>query len=62
VCRCLSLHTPLFRRTKIEEVIKTFNAVSADAAKLEVFCEMTKVMDAMGAQSTHVSAIVATQC
>jgi hypothetical protein len=33
---------------KIEEVIKTFNAVSSDAAKLKIFCEMTKAMDAMG--------------
>jgi hypothetical protein len=33
---------------KIEEVIKTFNAVSTDAKRLKIFCEMTKVMDAMG--------------
>jgi hypothetical protein len=33
---------------KIDEVIKTFNAVSADTAKLKIFCDMTKAMDAMG--------------
>jgi hypothetical protein len=49
-CVAVSLCTrPCFAASpKIEEVIKTFNAVSADAAKLEIFCEMTKVMDAMG--------------
>jgi hypothetical protein len=33
---------------KIEAAVKTFQAVSADAGKLKTFCEMTKVMDAMG--------------
>jgi hypothetical protein len=33
---------------KIEEVIKTFNGVSADAERLKIFCDMTKAMDAMG--------------
>jgi hypothetical protein len=32
---------------KIEEIVKTFKAVSADAGKLKIFCEMTKAMDAM---------------
>jgi hypothetical protein len=33
---------------KTEAAVKTFKAVGADAAKLKTFCEMTKVMDAMG--------------
>jgi hypothetical protein len=33
---------------KIEAAIKTFNAVGADSGKLKIYCEMTKVMDAMG--------------
>jgi hypothetical protein len=33
---------------KIETAVKTFKAVSADAGKLKIFCDMTKVMDAMG--------------
>ena len=32
----------------IETMIKTFHAVSTDAAKLKIFCEMKKVMDARG--------------
>ena len=32
----------------IEAMIKTFQAVSTDAAKLKIFCEMKKVMDARG--------------
>jgi hypothetical protein len=33
---------------KIEEVVKTFDRVRADAKKLKIFCEMKKVMDARG--------------
>jgi hypothetical protein len=29
-------------------MVKTLNAVGADAGKLKTFCEMTKAMDAMG--------------
>jgi hypothetical protein len=49
-CVALSLGIcPCFAASpKIEEVIKTFNAVGSDAAKLKIFCEMTKAMDAMG--------------
>jgi hypothetical protein len=32
----------------IEAMIKTFQAVSTNAAKLKIFCEMKKVMDARG--------------
>lgn len=33
---------------KVEAAVKIFKAVSADAGKLKIFCEMTKAMDAMG--------------
>jgi len=33
---------------KVEAAVKTFKAVSVDSGKLKTFCDMTKVMDAMG--------------
>jgi hypothetical protein len=30
-----------------EEMVRIFNAVGTDAGRLKIFCEMTKVMDAM---------------
>jgi hypothetical protein len=41
-CPCLAASP------NVEAIVKSFNEVSADAGKLKVFCEMTKVMDAMG--------------
>jgi hypothetical protein len=32
---------------KVEAAVKIFKAVSTDAGKLKIFCEMTKAMDAM---------------
>src|ERR1700680_2691283 len=32
----------------VEAAVKTFSAVGADAGKLQIFCEMTKAIDAMG--------------
>jgi hypothetical protein len=43
-CPCLAASP------KTEAVIKTFNAVIADAGRLKIFCEMTKAMDARGDQ------------
>jgi hypothetical protein len=50
ICIAIALGVcPSFAATaKVEEVIKAFNAVGTDAAKLRTFCEMTKAMDAMG--------------
>lgn len=49
-CVAVSLGScPCFAASpKIEGMVNTFKAVSADAGKLKTFCEMTKVMDAMG--------------
>jgi hypothetical protein len=50
LCVAVSLGScPCFAASpKIEAMIKTFNAVGADSAKLKIFCDMTKTMDAMG--------------
>jgi hypothetical protein len=45
----IALCAPCFAAgPKVEAMIKTFNAVGADARKLKIFCEMTKVMKARG--------------
>lgn len=45
---CLLAQPALAASPKIDAAVKTFKAVGANPAKLKTFCEMTKVMDAMG--------------
>jgi hypothetical protein len=44
----LAASPALAASAKIDAAVKTFRAVSADPAKLKIFCEMKKVMDAAG--------------
>jgi len=45
---CLAAQPVLAASPKIDAAVKTFKAVAANPAKLKTFCDMTKVMDAMG--------------
>lgn len=45
---CLAAQPALAASPKIDSAVKTFKAVAADPGKLRTFCEMSKVMDAMG--------------
>jgi hypothetical protein len=48
VAVCLAAAPTFAASPKIDAAVKTFKAVSADPAKLKTFCDMSKVMDAMG--------------
>ncbi len=48
VAVCVAVAPALAAAPKIEAAVKTFKAVSADPAKLKIFCEMSKAMDAAG--------------
>ena len=48
VAVCLAAAPAFAASPKVDAAIKTFKAVSADPAKLKTFCDMSKVMDAMG--------------
>ncbi len=48
VAVCLAAGPAFAASPKVESAIKAFKAVSADPAKLKTFCDMSKVMDAMG--------------
>jgi hypothetical protein len=45
---CLAFAPAHAAAPKIEAAVKVFKAVAADPAKLKVFCDMSKAMDAMG--------------
>ena len=45
---CLAASPALAASPKVEAAVKAFKAVAADAGKLKIFCDMTKVMDAAG--------------
>jgi len=45
---CLAAQPVLAASPKVDAAVKTFNAVAADPGKLKTFCDMSKVMDAMG--------------
>ena len=48
VAVCLAAAPAFAASPKVDAAIKVFKAVSADPAKLKTFCDMSKVMDAMG--------------
>src|SRR5437868_1228466 len=48
VAVCLAAAPAFAASPKVDAAIKTFKAVSADPAKVKTFCDMSKVMDAMG--------------
>jgi hypothetical protein len=48
VAACLAAAPGLAASPKIDAAVKTFKAVSADPAKLKIFCDMSKAMDAAG--------------
>jgi|SoimicmetaTmtLAB_FD_contig_31_19265724_length_524_multi_1_in_0_out_0_1 hypothetical protein len=48
VAVCLAAAPVLAASPKIDAAVKTLKAVSADPAKLKIFCDMSKVMDAAG--------------
>ena len=48
VAVCLAAAPDLAASPKIDAAVKTLKAVSADPAKLKIFCDMSKVMDAAG--------------
>ncbi len=48
VAVCLAAAPAFAASPNVDAAIKTFKAVSADPAKLKTFCDMSKVMDAMG--------------
>ena len=48
VAVCLAAAPAFAASPKVESAIKVFKGVSADPAKLKTFCDMSKVMDAMG--------------
>ena len=52
VAVCLAAAPAFAASPKVDAAIKTFQAVSADPAKLKIFCEMTKAMDAAGEKPT----------
>jgi hypothetical protein len=48
VAACVATAPAFAASPKIDAAVKTFKAVSADPAKLKIFCEMSKAMDAAG--------------
>jgi hypothetical protein len=48
VAACLAAAPVVAASPKVDSAIKVFKAVSTDPAKLKTFCDMSKVMDAMG--------------
>ena len=48
VAVCLATVPALAASPKIDAAVKTFKAVGGDPGKLKTFCDMSKVMDAMG--------------
>ena len=48
VAVCLAAAPAFAASPKVDAAIKVFQAVSANPAKLKTFCDMSKVMDAMG--------------
>jgi hypothetical protein len=48
VAVCLAAAPVLAASPKIDAAVKTLKAVDADPAKLKIFCDMSKVMDAAG--------------
>jgi hypothetical protein len=52
VAVCLAVAPVLAASPKVDAAIKTFKVVSADAAKLKIFCDMSKAMDAAGDKPT----------
>jgi hypothetical protein len=48
VAVCLAAAPAFAASPKVDAAIKTLKAVSADPAKLKTFCDMSKVMNAMG--------------
>jgi hypothetical protein len=44
----LAASPSLAASAKVDAAVKTFRAVSADPAKLKIFCEMKKTMEAAG--------------
>jgi len=45
---CVAAAPAFAASPKIDAAVKTFKAVSADPAKLKIFCDMSKAMDAAG--------------
>jgi len=48
VAVCLAAAPAFAASPKVDAAVKTLKAVSADPAKLKTFCDMSKVMNAMG--------------
>jgi hypothetical protein len=48
VAVCLATAPALAASPKIDSAVKTFKAVSGDPAKVKIFCDMSKAMDAAG--------------
>jgi hypothetical protein len=48
VAVCLATAPAFAASPKIDAAVKTFKAVSADPAKVKLFCDMSKAMDAAG--------------
>ena len=48
VAVCLAAAPAFAASPKVDAAVKTLKAVSADPAKLKTFCDMSKVMSAMG--------------
>jgi len=52
VAVCLVAHPVLAASPQVDAAIKTFKAVAADPAKVKIFCDMSKAMDAAGDKPT----------
>ena len=50
VAACLATGSAVAASPKVDAAVKTFKALSADPAKVKVFCEMSKAMDEAGDQ------------
>ena len=55
VAACLAAAPAFAASPKIDAAVKTFKTVSADPAKLKIFCEMSKAMDAAGEKADAAS-------
>jgi hypothetical protein len=48
VAACLAAGPAVAASPKVDAAVKTFKALSADPAKVKIFCEMSKAMDEAG--------------
>jgi hypothetical protein len=48
VAACLAAGPVIAASPKVDAAVKTFKALSADSAKLKIFCDMSKAMDEAG--------------